>query len=60
METKNEKVIIHASPDDFILAVRAVKSAIEKCQHHTIIQFDNGKNFLVMKNKKSWSVWGEG
>lgn len=61
------KLIIHAKPDDYILAVRAAKYVQQPgydfpadglCILSYGDEFDPGKTFAVKRNKASLSVWG--
>jgi hypothetical protein len=58
-ETETVKYIFHCEPDDFILAGRAIKSAINH-EHWNGkvcgIGFEDGSLFLVTQNKGSVTV----
>jgi hypothetical protein len=52
------KVTIYADPDDFILAVRAAKSKINKHPEvkDMIVSFESGVDFYVKQNKAGITV----
>jgi hypothetical protein len=56
------RVIVTADPDDFLLAMRAVKAAIDRDEKDTIICYGNDSNhccFWVRRVKSGWSVRAE-
>ena len=54
------KYIFNVKPEDFILAGRAIKSALESDLTDTlIIEFSNGRIFAVRRNKSSISVFSD-
>lgn len=50
---------MNAEPDDFILAMRAVKAAIDRDAKNTVICFEDGSIFRVCRGKSGWSVQAE-
>lgn len=52
------KYILNVPLDDYILACRAIKSHIEHDPNNksSITVFENGKEYVVIKNKASYTV----
>lgn len=54
------RVVVTAEPDDFLLAMRAVKAAIDRDEKDTIICYGSHSNcFWVRQVKSGWSVRAE-
>lgn len=51
------KLIVHAEPEDFILAVRAAKWLVKEGKNPDVLLcFEGGRDFYVRRNKASVTV----
>lgn len=56
MNKRNRVILRDIEPDDFVLALRAVKFLMGQFRQDAILSYENGKKFYVRRNKASITV----